>query len=278
MGEDSFQKVFPVIIPTTHQVDTKKRDSDGNSIIAIQDYEDVNNLEIVEKPRFARGFMPNKLYGPKAKEFGLTEPNPDQAFGKKRPLYAKGSGSDAQISMWLHAIKSLNTKMEWPFMVCENKTEDTIAEAENQAIRDGAVIVSSRLALKKYIEGTQYQQSLGVDPDIFCFSLCFGPDFCRISVHWFERVSIDGPEKSYFHMTPMGQYFTNEKEAQGVMRARIHNIWDFGLVRYYQQAEETYQKAVTKWRTIGDSQENAALTEAAIVTGASEVSSASSTV
>ena len=41
-------------------------------------------------------------------------------------------------------------------MVCENKTEDTIAEAENQAIRDGAVIVSSHLALKTYVENTQY--------------------------------------------------------------------------------------------------------------------------
>ena len=275
MGEDSFQKkVFPVIVPMTHRVDTRKRDSDGNSIMAVQDYEDVDNLEIAEKPHFARGFVPNKMYGKRAKEFGLTEPVPDQAFGKKRPLHANGDGSGAQLPMWFQAIKSLNTKMEWPFMVGENKTEDTIAEAENQAIRDGAVIVSSRLALKNYVETTQDQQPLGADPDVYCFSLCFGPDFCRISVHWFERVSND---RSYFHMTPVGQYFTNEKAGQGVMRARIHNIWDFGLVKYHRQAEETYQRAVTKWRTIGDSQESAALAEAAAVTAASETSSASST-
>ena len=157
MGEDSFQKkVFPAIVPTTHQVDTKKRDVDGNCITAVQDYEDIDNLEVAEKPHFARGFMPNKMYGKKAKEFGLTETIPDQAFGRKRPLHSKGGGGGAQLPIWLIAIKSLNTKIEWPFMVCEAKTENTIAEAENQAIRDCAVIVSSRLALKAYVEGAQY--------------------------------------------------------------------------------------------------------------------------
>ena len=275
MGEDSFvKKVFPAIVPMTHQVDTKKRDSDGNAIIAIQAYEDVDSLEVAEKPHFARGFVPNKMYGEKVKEFGLTEPVPDQAFGKKRPLHASGDGSGAQLPVWFQAIKSLNTKMEWPFMVCENKTEDTIAEAENQAIRDGAVIVSSRLALKNYVENTQHKQPLGADPDIYCFSLCFGPDFSRISVHWFEKVSDD---RHYFHMTPVGQYFTNEKAGQGIMRARIHNIWDFGLVKYHRQAEKTYEKAMIKWRTIGDSQESAALAAAAAATGASETLSVSST-
>ena len=276
MGEDSFQKkVFPAIVPTTHQVNTKKRDMDGNCITAVQDYEDIDDLEIAEKPHFARGFMPNKMYGKKAKEFGLTEPIPDQAFGKKRPLHSKGGGSAAQLPIWLIAIKSLNTKMDWPFMVCEAKTENTIAEAENQAIRDCAVIVSSRLALKGYVEGAQHKQPLGADPDIYCFSLCFGPDFCRISVHWFEKVIVDDQEENYFHMTPVGQYFTNEKDGQGLMRARIHNIWDFGLLKYYHQAEEMYQKAVTKWRNMGDSQESEALAEAVAAEGTSEASSVS---
>lgn len=276
MGEDSFQKkVFPAIVPTTHQVNSKKRDIDGNCITAVQDYEDIDELEVAEKPHFARGFVPNKMYGKKAKEFGLTEPIPDQAFGKRRPLHAKGGGSGAQLPIWLMAIKSLNTKMEWPYMVCEAKTENTIAEAENQAIRDCAVIVNSRLALKEYVEGAQYKQPLGADPDIFCFSLCFGPDFCRISVHWFEKVNVDNQEESYFHMTPVGQYFTNEKEGQSVMRSRIHNIWDFGLLKYHHQAEETYQKAVTKWRKNGDSQESAALAEAVAAEGSSEASSIS---
>ena len=273
MGEDSFQKkVFPAIIPMAHLVETKKRDRDGNSILAVQDYEDVDSLEIAEKPHFAKGFVPNKMYGKKVKEFGLTEPVPDQAYGKKTPLHVYGDGSEAQLPMWFEVIKCLNTKMDWPFMVCENKTEYTIAEAENQAIRNGAVIVASRLALKRYVETTQYEQPPAPDPDIFCFSLCFGPDFCRISVHWVERVSND---LSYFHMTPVGQYFTNEKAGQGVMRARIHNIWDFGLVKYHQQAEETHQKAVAKWRTVGDSPESAALAAAAAATAGSEFASAS---
>ncbi|KAM0794157.1 hypothetical protein BDR22DRAFT_717743 [Usnea florida] len=165
--------------------------------------------------------------------------------------------------------------MDWPFMVCEAKTENTIAEAENQAIRDCAVIVSSRLALKGYVEGLQHKQPLGADPDIFCFSLCFGPDFCRISVHWFEKVIVDDQEESYFHMTPVGQSFTNEKVGQSLMRARIHNIWDFGLLKYYHQAEEMYQKAVAKWRKMGDSQEIEALAEAVAAEGTSEASSVS---
>lgn len=267
MGEDSFlKKVFPAIIPPNHRVDTKKRDIDDRIITTVQDYEDMDKLEVVEKPHFAKGFVPNKMYGKKAKEFGLTEPLPDQAFGKKKPLHAKGSG--AQLPIWFEAIKSLNTKMEWPFMVTEAKTEDTIAAAENQAIRDCAVIVNSRLRLKWYVEGPQYQQPIGVDPDIYCFSLCFGPDFSRIAVHWFENVN---DEETYFHMTPVGQYFTNEKAAQEIMRARIHNIWDYGLVKYHCDAEETYQKAVTKWRRFGDDSESAALAEAAAA--ASETSS-----
>ena len=76
-------------------------------------------------------------------------------------------------------------------------------------------------------------------------------------------------------MTPVGQYFTNEKEGQRLMRARIHNIWDFGLLKYYHQAEETYQKAVAKWRKIGDSQESQALAEAVAAEGVSEASSIS---
>ena len=76
-------------------------------------------------------------------------------------------------------------------------------------------------------------------------------------------------------MTPVGQYFTNEKEGQSLMRARIHNIWDFGLLKYYYQAEEMYQNAVAKWRKIGDSQESEALAEAVAAAGASEASSVS---
>ena len=276
LGEDTFQnKVLPAIVPTTHHVDSKKRDIEGNIMMMAQDYEDVDGLEIVEKPHFAKGLVPNKMYGKKAKEFGLTEPVPDLAYGKKRPIHTNLVGSGAQLPIWLEAVKSLNTKTEWPFMVCESKTDGDIAAAENQAIRDGAVIVNSRLQLKWYVEGVQYKQPLGADPDIYCFSLCFGPDFSRISVHWFEKVSIDNQEVSYFHMTPVGQYFTNEKAGQGLMRARIHNIWEFGLLKYHNQAEETYQKAATKWRELGDCQENAALAEAEAVTELLEASSTS---
>ena len=99
VGEDSFQKkVFPVIVPTAHRIDTKKRDSNGNSIMVVQDYEDVDNLEIAENPHFVRGFVSNKTYGKRAKEFRLREPVPDQAFEKKRPLHANGDGSGAQLT------------------------------------------------------------------------------------------------------------------------------------------------------------------------------------
>lgn len=78
MGEDSFrEKVFPAIIPMAHLVVTKQRDRDGNSILAVHDYEDVDSLGIAQKPHFAKNFMPNKMYGKKVKEFGLTEPVPD---------------------------------------------------------------------------------------------------------------------------------------------------------------------------------------------------------
>ena len=270
LGEESFmKKVFPTIVPTTHQVETRKRDIGGQIITARKDYEDDDSLEVAEKPHFVKGFVPNKMYGKKAKEFGLTEPVPDQAFGKKKAWHTWSNTT--QLPIWFEAIKSLNTKTEWPFMIIEVKTEDTIAAAENQAMRDGAAIVNSRLGLKWYAEGPQHKQPLGADPNIYCFSLCFGPDFSRLSVHWFEKVD---EEESYFHMTPVGQYFTNDQAAQRTMRARIHNIWDLGLVKYHHDAEETFQKAVAKWQRIGDNSDSLALAEAAAAAEtASETSS-----
>lgn len=258
-GEATFlKKVFPVIVPTTHTVNTNKRGVSGEMVTARRDYEDNDNLAVTEQPRFAKGFVPGKAFRQKAKEFGLTDPVPDQVYGKKQPLHTKGS--DAHLPPWLVCCKSINTKTEWPHMCLEAKTDSTIAEAENQAIRDCAAIVNSRLRLKWYAEGQGYEQPLGADPEIFVFSISFGPDFTRIAVHWFEKLE-DG--ESYFHMTPVGQYFVNEKSGQATMRSRIHNIWDYGLVKYHYNAEQTYRKAVAKWRKDGNTSESAALAEAA---------------
>ncbi|MCJ1279783.1 hypothetical protein MMC21_007607 [Puttea exsequens] len=257
--ETFFNKVFGSIVPNTHTVDGKKRDHEGKIEQVVKNYHEDDSLDYAEKPRFSVGFVPGKTYRKKVKEFGLTEPVPDRVYGTRKPLFKK-KDNGPPLPEWLKAMKSLNTHMDWPFGIFENKScKIAIAEAENQALRDGGAVVNSRLKLKWYVHGRE-NQPCGADEEIFAFSVCWGPDFVRMFVHWFEKIS---NEEEYFHMNKVGQYFIDDKEHQGIMRKRIHNIFDFGLFKYVTVAEDTYKKAVAKYRQVGDNSETQSLADAA---------------
>lgn len=248
------ENVWNLIASDIHTVPAKKHDLDDNMKFVIKDYQEEDDLAIVLKPHFSKGFVPGKMYGKKGATVGLTEPIPDKAYGKKEstPPYI----NEAPLPPIFKKTKQLNTQSDWPFLVLEAKSIDgNMGECTNQAIRDGAVIVNSRLLMKRYLKGPAYEQAYGADPDIYCFSVVFGPDFARISVHWYEKYQEGANDVDLFHMTILGQFFLDSREDQQNLRAGIHNIWDWGLFENQTKAEVAYNEAVGKYRSNPDDKE-----------------------
>ena len=104
-------------------------------------------------PRTSRSLVKNiilgKNYTSEEKAMGLTDPKPDLTHGIQKPEVSPIPTT--RLKMKCQAWRSVIPGMQWPFFFMEHKgCEDSIAQAENQAIRDEAVLmhgISSTLSL-----------------------------------------------------------------------------------------------------------------------------------
>ena len=135
-----FRHFRPHVIKSTRTVPTSKRDMEGEIIRILQAYDD-DGLMVIEDCPFVKDMVPGKNYTSEEKAMGLTEPKPDLTYGIQKPEFPPTI--EAKLKMRCQAWRSVAPGMDWPFFVIEHKgCEDSIAQAENQAIRDGAVLVN----------------------------------------------------------------------------------------------------------------------------------------
>ena len=135
-----FREFRPLVIKSTRTVSTLKRGMEGEIIRILQAYDDDGLMVIVDCP-FVKDMVPGKNYTSEEKAMGLTEPKPDLTYGIQKPEFPPII--EAKLKMRCQAWRSVAPGMDWPFFVIEHKgCEDSIAQAENQAIRDGAVLVN----------------------------------------------------------------------------------------------------------------------------------------
>lgn len=231
--------VLPRIFKDTHTVVLNKRNFEGEVLKVVRSYED-EGLQSVECPVFVKDMVPGKDFGSTEKAFGLTDPVPDMVYGAQQSRFPKTGRQPPQM---IQVLKNMASGVDWPFFVVENKScERGIAEAENQAIRDGATIVNARLRLQSYSRQGDIPVK-GADPDIFVFSCVWTPDLARMFVHWHETLE-DGT--SLFHMTKIRHYLMlDDTNGFADLRRDVHSIFDWGLLEYVPAAEKMYQQVVS---------------------------------
>ena len=192
--------VVPKVVKESRVVSTGKHTLDGNVINFVRDYDD-DQLHSIQESIFVKDLVPGKNYSSHEKTMGLTNPSPDWTFGVQEdhcPMPEK------QHSPSVLALIGVSPGMLYPFLVIETKSaEDGIAVAENQAIRDGAVLVNARMRLNEMAKPADYVRPVGAAHDSYAFSCAWVPDMAKIFVHWFEKKT-DGCE--IFHMNMIHSY------------------------------------------------------------------------
>ena len=135
-----FREFRPHVIKSTRTLSTLKRDTEGEIIRMLQAYDD-DGLMVIEDCPFVKDMVPGKNYTSEEKAMGLTDPKPDLTYGIQKPEFPPVLTT--KLKMKCQAWRSVVPGMDWPFFVIEHRgCEDSIAQAENQAIRDGAVLVN----------------------------------------------------------------------------------------------------------------------------------------
>ena len=236
---------LPILFSDEHTVATQKKDFAGSIKLVQLSYAESDGLSSQEKPNLATGFVPGKE--PSIKAVGMTNPIPDTVWGKLHPSFIKpGSQGPKDINV----IKSSGCHVDWPFFIAEAKSgRGSVADARNQAQRDGGSIIKSLLKLKEYVEGRGYRKKAGAVEDFWVFSLCWDPDYANILVHWVE---IMADETEIFHSTKVRQKFLDDEEGQAQLRACGHNIFNHGLFTHVPAMEKLWAKAIKAEKPFDD--------------------------
>ncbi|KAI4116007.1 MAG: hypothetical protein LQ338_007776 [Usnochroma carphineum] len=235
-----FGKLRPKVIKDARSVPVTEFDAVGNLVFVSKSFEE-DGLENVGDCQFVRTLLPGRDYSADEKAMGLAEPKPDVTFGRQQNLHPK---LGPVPSKELQALKRVAPGMEWPFFVIEHKSgEEGIAVAENQAIRDGAVIVNSRLILNEKLQRPKYVAPPGADYDSFVFSCAWTPDLARIFVHWTEMQKDGG---RLWHMHELFSYMIAREQEIAQLRRHIHTILDWGLFTYAPEAQRVFEKVLAR--------------------------------
>ena len=224
-------------------INTNKRTTDDEQIHMDEEFAD-DGLMVLKDCRFLKNLLPGQDYTSEEKKMGLTDPVPDWTYGVEQQS-SSFRDSIQQPHESIRALRNVASGVDWAFFVIETKSvADSIAAAENQAIRDGAVLLNARLQLNKWVRSADAPRSPpGSDPDNLIFSCAMTPEIARLSVHWFERLS---DESELFHMQAIRSYMMERVVELRDFRKDTHNILDWGLLEYRKDAEEVWRKIVAK--------------------------------
>jgi len=156
-----------------------------------------------------------------AKDNGITDPRPDICYGIKPDTY---KDPDVIFSQAIQALLGITPGMHHPFLIIEGKSEEgSMAEAQNQACRGGAVLVNAARLLRAHIKEPDIE---GVDKRTFVFSAAMSPGLMQIYVHFAEVMP--NAKGVRFHMNRVASRALDESEQVVQLCAIVHNILEWG--------------------------------------------------
>ncbi|KAI4104044.1 MAG: hypothetical protein LQ345_007299 [Seirophora villosa] len=211
-------KLLPLFMKEkrTVSIDSKAEEEDAPAVVSYlrSGLVEISNREFQRTclPLWEGGSPPDKKFlDAMAKEDGMTMSKPDRTFGvdmEKGPLPI-GFSIPSEIAVWLEVMRGIHH----PFFLIEGKSyQGNFLEAQNQACRGGATLVSAARRLLA---------TLG-QPDTV------GPDtrLMDIWVHWAE---ISSPKTlPLYHMNKLMSKAIDDEENFGQLRKTLHNILDWG--------------------------------------------------
>ncbi|KAL9012213.1 MAG: hypothetical protein Q9173_003007 [Seirophora scorigena] len=211
----------------TVSIDSKAEEEDAHAVVSYlrSGLIEISNREFQRTclPLWEGGSPPEKrLLDAMAKEDGVTHPKPDRTFGvdiEKGPLPI-GFSIPSEIAVWLEVMRGIHH----PFFLIEGKSyQGNFLEAQNQACRGGATLVS---AARRLLATLGKPDTIGPDTRTFVFSATLSPGLMDIWVHWAE---IPSPKAlPLYHMNKLMSKAIDDEENFGQLRKALHNILDWG--------------------------------------------------
>ena len=236
-----FRKVQPLVVKLARQVAEEGNIEVGRGIKIVRREFEEDDLQVIEDCNFTKRLLPLPDSVTNDKDMGLTEPKPDFTYGIAEPK--RITNAEVHVPKQLLAYLGVAPHMRYPFYVEEYKSaEEGIVKAEHQAMRDGAVLVHARMKLNQVLKPEGWVVPVGADMDSFIFSCAWTPDIARIFVNWYEKHP-DG--NGIFHMTRVGSsYRMDHKDDIKQMRHDVHNILDWGLLKFRWRAQQVWEEIV----------------------------------
>ena len=199
--------------------------------------DEADGLDYKENDMFTKNVLPIR---PETKP-GLTNPQPDWAYGLKLPQFPDPTAP--LLSQKAKSLIKVSPQLRHTFFVIENKgCEHSLEEAENQAIRSGATLVAARRRLNE-MAGLTDSKNVGVDFSSIAFSCAWGTQMASNFVHWCETRK-DSP--AIYHMNRIKSYLTGEAENIADFRAHVNNILDFGISPQRKQKLQELEKMIAE--------------------------------
>ncbi|KAL8909957.1 MAG: hypothetical protein Q9171_004723 [Xanthocarpia ochracea] len=178
--------------------------------------------------------LEKKILDAMAKEDGMTNPKPDRTFGisLRKDLFPIGFTPPPEIAVWLEVMRGIHH----PFFLIEGKSyQGSLLDAQNQACRGGATLVS---AARRLLATLNQPDIVGPDTRTFVFSATLSPGLMDIWVNWAE-VPSPGALPNY-HMNQLMSKAIADEEQFGQLRKTLHNILDWGCGPRFNELEPLY--------------------------------------
>lgn len=187
------------------------------------------------------------------KDAAMTNPRPDKTFALHQEKSKYQWPCDFTMPANIEAMLQIMRSCHHPFLVIEGKScRGSIAEARNQACRDGAILVNADRQLRAHLN---MPDVVGADLRTFVFSATLSPEVLEINVHWAEvpdnRQDPKSPDKPWrrptYHMNNVFTKALADKDpgTLGKLRKPLHNILDWGVGKRFESLEPLYDAIVT---------------------------------
>ena len=162
----------------------------------------------------------------------LTNPRPDLTYGIKRRAF---TDTELDIGDTYPRFSEVSPGIYFSFFAAEFKgAGGTMGEAEIQACRDGAAMVTAVRELNKIAKPET--KDAGADMNSFVFTLTMVPAHAHLYVHWAE---IESGKPTVYHMHFLHAYSLQMESTYPLLRRDLNNILDWGLSDRLKELKET---------------------------------------
>ena len=152
----------------------------------------------------------------------INTPVPDLAYGLRDKAFTK---AELAFNITYDTIARLSPDMNYPFFLVEFKShKGSIEEAQNQACRGGAAVMSAMRKLKK-MAGLDDLNAEG-DKRRMVFTMAMVPSQAQLYVHWAETISKD---EDVYHMNLVMTYALQDEDSVPQLKKGAYNILEWGI-------------------------------------------------